>query len=134
MIQFLRPRKAKRQVELIEQDLHPDTLLPGTLLDRSARRVSDALDDLRDDERRLEGQLAEFTEELRQTRIALAAFEAAGGIIAGGQQPATIAADPDKVGRLVPRGRGAMAAVAAAETVVDGHGRVLKSRNAETPA
>lgn len=98
-------RRAMRAVELTEADLAPDTLV-GSLLDRSANSVTNMLDRFRGDEVSLEREIAEATERLRQTRVAIAAFEAAGAIIEGGKQTAAIAPDPDKIGRLVPRGRG----------------------------
>ncbi len=95
-------RKAMRQVELTEADLKPDTLA-GDLLDRSANSVANMLDRFRADEVALERDIADMTERLRQTRVAIMAFESAGAIIDGGKQPAETA-PVKKIGRLVPRG------------------------------
>ncbi|MER8387257.1 hypothetical protein NKH14_17370 [Mesorhizobium sp. M1380] len=94
-------RKAMREVDLVEADLAPETLV-GSLLDRSARSVSNMLDRFRGDEVALEQEIADMTERLRQTRVAITAFEAAGAIITGGKQ-APDAAQAKKIGRLVPR-------------------------------
>ncbi|PWJ93587.1 hypothetical protein C8D77_101266 [Mesorhizobium loti] len=93
-------RKTKRQDDLTEADLKPDTLT-GSLLDRSANSVTNMLDRFRADEVALEREIAELTERLRQTRVALTAFESAGAIIEGGKDVA--ASPPAKIGRLVPR-------------------------------
>ena len=98
---FLRLRKAMHEVELVESDFKPDTLILLSLLERSSQKVSDTLDRLRADETDLERQIATLTEELRQTRIAITAFDAAGAILAGGFQPES--ASDRKIGRLVPR-------------------------------
>ncbi|TIL34266.1 hypothetical protein [Mesorhizobium sp.] len=119
-------RRGMRQIELAEADLNPDTL-PGSLLDRSANAVTNMLDRFRGDEVSLEQEIADLTERLRQTRVAITAFEAAGGILDGGKQ-SPIAADPDKVGRLVPGCRGSMRALAEADVVVDHDGKLLKSK------
>ncbi|WP_287363726.1 hypothetical protein [Mesorhizobium sp.] len=119
-------RKVMSQVDLVEADLKPDTL-PGSLLDRSATSVTNMLDRFRGDEVALEREIADLTERLRQTRVAITAFEAAGGILDGGKQ-SPIAADPDKIGRLVPRGRDSTRAMAEAEIAVDQDGRLLKSK------
>ncbi|CAH2399110.1 hypothetical protein [Mesorhizobium ventifaucium] len=120
-------RKATSHVELVEADLEPDAL-PGSLLDRSANSVTNMLDRFRGDEVALEREIADLTERLRQTRVAITAFDAAGAILDGGKQSAAIASDPDKVGRLVPRGRGSIRAQAEAEVAVDQDGRLLKSK------
>ncbi|WP_095203702.1 hypothetical protein [Mesorhizobium carmichaelinearum] len=124
---FFRLRKP-----LVEVDLSEDEIAPGSLLDRSSRAVTGMLERFRSDEVNLEKEIADLTERLRQTRIAIVAFESAGAIIEGGKVSA-IAPDPDKVGRLVPRGRGSVRAIAEADIAVDGVGRVLKSKDAELP-
>ncbi|MER8616028.1 hypothetical protein NKG99_04105 [Mesorhizobium sp. M1409] len=93
-------RKAMRQVELVEAELQPETLA-GDLLDRSANSVTNMLDRFRADEIAFERNIADLTERLRQTRVAITAFESAGAIIDGGKQP--VEATPKKIGRLVPR-------------------------------
>ncbi|TPJ57056.1 MULTISPECIES: hypothetical protein [unclassified Mesorhizobium] len=107
-------RKAMREVELTEADLKPDTLLVS-LLDRSANSVTNMLDRFRADEVALERDIADMTERLRQTRVAITAFDAAGAIIEGGKRPVQESASK-KVGRLVPR-----AVPNAADTVVQVH-------------
>ena len=103
---FFRIRKAMHEVELIETDFKPDTLLTLSLLERSTQKVGETLDRLRADEAGLEGQIATLTEELRQTRVAITAFDAAGAILNGSGQddPVRIPIkSAGKVGRLVPR-------------------------------
>ncbi|TIX64113.1 MAG: hypothetical protein E5V25_19365 [Mesorhizobium sp.] len=94
-------RRTVRDLELAEDDLKPDSL-PGSLLERSATSVTNMLDRFRADEVALEQEISDLTERLRQTRVAITAFEAAGGILNGGKQPAE-PAPAKKIGRLVPR-------------------------------
>ncbi|TIP13183.1 hypothetical protein [Mesorhizobium sp.] len=98
---MFRFRQVMPQVELVEADLKPDTSA-GSLLDRSASSVSNMLDRFRGDEVALERELAELSERLRQTRIAITAFESAGAILDDGKK-ANEAAPARKIGRLVPR-------------------------------
>lgn len=107
-------RKAMSQVDLVEAELVPETLA-GDLLDRSGNSVTNMLDRFRADEVSLERDIADLTERLRQTRIAITAFESAGAIIDGGKLSSAEAAPPKKIGRLVPR------AVPAADTIVHVH-------------
>lgn len=102
---FLRIRRAMREVELVETDFKPDTLLSLSLLERSTQKVGDTLDRLRADEADLEGQIATLTEELRQTRVAITAFDAASAILVGADRPASTIEPMSgpKIGRLVPR-------------------------------
>ncbi|RUV07985.1 hypothetical protein EOA79_02535 [Mesorhizobium sp. M1A.F.Ca.IN.020.03.2.1] len=95
-------RRAMHEVELVETDFKPDTLIQLSLLDRSAQKVGETLDRLRAGETDLAQQIATLSEELRQTRIAITAFEAAGAVLDGTKQPA-IADDPHTVERQVPR-------------------------------
>lgn len=97
---FLGIRRAMREVELVETDFKPDTLLSLSLLERSSQKVGETLDRLRRDEGDLVSQIATLTEELRQTRVTITAFDAAGAILAGSSHPET---SSKKVGRLVPR-------------------------------
>ncbi|TIR34522.1 MAG: hypothetical protein E5X35_07340 [Mesorhizobium sp.] len=94
-------RRTVRDLELAEDDLKPDSL-PGSLLDRSANSVTNMLDRFRGDEVALEREIADLTERLRQTRVAITAFDAAGAILDGGKQPAE-PAPAKEIGRLVPR-------------------------------
>lgn len=118
-------RRAMRQVELTEEDLKLDTL-DGSLLDRSTSSVSNMLDRFRGDELAFERDIADLTERLRQTRVAITAFEAAGRILGEGKN---IPAPADNVGRLVPRTvRGSSREIAEADTVVL-DGKIVKSRS-----
>lgn len=91
--------KKEPQVELAETDFKPDEIVVTSLLERSTQKVGETLDHLRDGEADLERQIKTLTEELRQTRIAITAFDAAGAILVGSDK----APPPAKVGRLVPR-------------------------------
>ncbi|ESY89066.1 hypothetical protein X739_00825 [Mesorhizobium sp. LNHC220B00] len=125
---MFRLRRA-RKVDALEAELAGEIL--SSLLDRSSSTVKAMLDRFHDDEVALERDIADLTERLRQTRVAISAFEGAGRVLDDGNH-APIAADPDKVGRLVSRGRGSLRAMQEADFVVDG-GRVVKSRDAELP-
>lgn len=94
-------RKAMHEVELIEADFKPDNLIHLSLLERSSQKVAETLERLRTGEADLEKQIETLSEELRQTRIAISAFGAAGSILTGAMAPAS--ADTSKIGRLVPR-------------------------------
>lgn len=93
------PRKARRDVALTDAELEPEMAV--SILDRSANSVTSTLDRFRAEEVRLERDIAELTERLRQTRVAITAFDAAGAILEGGKDVA--ASPPAKIGRLVPR-------------------------------
>lgn len=105
-------RKARREIEIGDADLSPDILV-GSLLDRSSTSVTGMLDRFRADEVSLEKDIAELTERLRQTRVAIKAFEVAGAILDDGKDVAV--APPAKIGRLVPR------EVPAGDTIVHVH-------------
>jgi predicted sugar kinase len=94
-------RRAMRRIDMAGVDLMPEALA-GDLLDRSANSVTNMLDRFRGEEVALEREIVDLTERLRQTRVAIAAFESAGAILDGGKQPAETAPDK-KIGRLVPR-------------------------------
>lgn len=114
MILF-RLMKSSRSIDLSVDEIVPDM---GSLLDRSSASIANMLDRFRGDEVALEREIADLTERLRQTRVAITAFEAAGAFIVGGKQSPVIATDPDKVGRLVPRGHGSMRAMADADSPI----------------
>ena len=62
-------------VELTVADCRPEP--ENSILDRSLAVVSGTLDRFRTDELSLEAQIAELTERLRQTRVAITAFSSA---------------------------------------------------------
>jgi hypothetical protein len=62
-------------VELTVADCRPEPA--RSILDRSLAVVSNTLDNFRADELSLEAQIAELTERLRQTRVAITAFSSA---------------------------------------------------------
>lgn len=70
-----------------ERDI-AESIKPMSLLDRSANVVETALSKLGDEEIRLEHEIAERTERLRQVRVAAKAYEAAKTILVDGAQPA----------------------------------------------
>lgn len=114
MFQF---RKTAPAIELVESEIMPETH-SDALLDRSSLSVSTMLDRFRGDEIALEREITELTEKLRQTRVAITAFEAAGAIIDGGKEPDETA-PTKKIGRLAPRG--VPAAEADQKTIVHVH-------------
>ncbi|MCO5085112.1 MAG: hypothetical protein M9939_26450 [Mesorhizobium sp.] len=73
-------------VDLQPEEIQPDAA-PASLLDRGRASVSGMLDRFRADERALVADIEDRTERLRQTRVAIEAFEAADKIL--------IAGDPD---------------------------------------
>lgn len=97
MLYHLRFRKAP-VVDLTDADFTADA---ASLLDRSSSTVANMLDRFRADEIAIESDIADLTEQLRQTRVAITAFEAAGRILDDGKDVAV--APPTKIGRLVPR-------------------------------
>ncbi|TGP28245.1 hypothetical protein EN875_032325 [Mesorhizobium sp. M2D.F.Ca.ET.232.01.1.1] len=99
---WFRPKRGTR-VELTETDFKPDEIVVVSLLERSTQKVGDTLDRLRRDETDLERQIATLTEELRQTRVAITAFDAAGAILAGAAHDSHRPTPAGEVGRLVPR-------------------------------
>ncbi|TGT72952.1 hypothetical protein EN802_13825 [bacterium M00.F.Ca.ET.159.01.1.1] len=99
---WFRPKKGT-QVDLTETDFKPDEIVAVSLLERSTQKVGDTLDRLRRDETDLERQIATLTEELRQTRVAITAFDAAGAILAGAAHDSHRPISTGEVGRLVPR-------------------------------
>jgi hypothetical protein len=92
--------KKDAPVELVESDFKPDEIVASTLLERSTKKVGETLNRLRASETDLERQIATLTEELRQTRVAITAFDAAGAILVGSSHDLPAAGN---VGRLVPR-------------------------------
>jgi hypothetical protein len=95
--------KKDATVELVESDFKPDEIVASTLLERSTKKVGETLNRLRASETDLERQIATLTEELRQTRVAITAFDAAGAILVGSQEPAKPPTATANIGRLVPR-------------------------------
>lgn len=95
MILF-RLRKPEPDVELTEEEI-----APGSLLDRSSRSVADMLDRFRAEEADIEHKIIDLTEQLRQVRVTITAFDAAGAILSGAKDG--VIPIPIKVGRLVPR-------------------------------
>lgn len=96
--------RATQQVDLVAADLEPEP--PVHLLTRAKSSVSKMLDRFRGDALGFETGIAEMTERLRQTRIAIAAFETAERMIAEGEKPKVAASavpEDSKIGRLVPR-------------------------------
>ncbi|MGN6534285.1 MAG: hypothetical protein ACTHKQ_00970 [Mesorhizobium sp.] len=73
-------------LELVETDHHVP--VPPSILNRSASVVSSFLDHARAEEARLVNSIARLTEELRQTRLAVSAFEPALKILDEGYDPA----------------------------------------------
>lgn len=80
-------------VDLSAEELQPDAQ-PSSLLDRGRASVAITLDRCRSDEQRLVEEIADRQERLRETQIAIKAFEAAERIMTDD--------DPDfaKVGEL----------------------------------
>ncbi|TGP22342.1 MULTISPECIES: hypothetical protein [unclassified Mesorhizobium] len=100
MILF-RLRKPEPNIELAEEEI-----APGSLLDHSSRSVANMLDRFSAEEAEIEQKIVGLTEQLRQVRITITAFEAAGAILTGakdGVTPIPISTDRKIVGRLVPR-------------------------------
>ncbi|RWH31610.1 hypothetical protein [Mesorhizobium sp.] len=98
MILFRRP-KAAPDVDLTEEEI-----APGSLLDHSSRWVSGMLDRSRAEEVDIERRIAGLTEQLRQVRVNITAFEAAGAILTGAREGVVqIPIKTSEVGRLVPR-------------------------------
>lgn len=95
---MFRLRRA-RKVDALEAELAGEIL--SSLLDRSSSTVKAMLDRFHDDEVALERDIADLTEQLRQTRVAITAFEASGRILDDGKDVAV--APPTRIGRLVPR-------------------------------
>lgn len=80
-------------VHLTPADLAPTADPSPTILDRGMASVSKLLGDLRREEITLEVEIAERAERLRQTRIAIAAFDTAERMLGAGdeeQHPAPI--------------------------------------------
>lgn len=105
MLSLFRRREA--EVDLSEDEVRPE-IVTKSLLDRSKSSVAKMLDRLRGDEMGLEREISALTERLRQTRLAITAFDAADEVLKQGQEPkktevAGPAAASRKVGRLVPR-------------------------------
>ncbi|MGX9145884.1 hypothetical protein [Mesorhizobium sp. 128a] len=99
---FFRRLKPTDEISISESEIMSEF---GSLLDRSSRSVGSMLDQFRADEVSLEERIRDLTEQLRQTRVAITAFEAAGAILTGGREGAS-AVDPparSNLGRLVPR-------------------------------
>lgn len=89
---------------------------PSSLLVRSRTSVENMIDRFREDEMRLVGEIADASERLRQTRVAIEAFEAANRILSA-----------DEVKADLPPARGVSAALAEAVHVTS-RGKVVKSR------
>jgi hypothetical protein len=102
-----------RKVDAIEAELAAEMLSAASLLDRSSSTVKTMLDRFHDDEVALERDIADLTERLRQTRVAISAFEGAGRVLDDGKDVAV--ALPAKIGRLIPR------AVPAEDVIVHVH-------------
>lgn len=75
------------ELTLDATELAPDT---RTVLDLSAETINRFLANLRADETRLTATIAEAQETLRMTRVSIAAFVAAEGIILDSVQPAVM--------------------------------------------
>ena len=71
-------------VNLTPDDLQADVPPSGSLLDRGRASVGDMLGKLRASEGNLVDEIADKTERLRETRIAIEAFEAASKIMTNG--------------------------------------------------
>lgn len=71
-------------------DLQPDEIrpesAPASLIDRGRASVGNMLDRFHADERALVADIEDKTEQLRQTRIAIQAFEAADKILVAGDR------------------------------------------------
>ncbi|MBA1141722.1 hypothetical protein [Mesorhizobium neociceri] len=94
---FFRSIKSSPSIDLNVDEIVPES---GSLIERSSTSVANMLDRFRADEVALLRDIDEMTERLRQTRIAITAFEAASGILIGGQADE---APLRRIGRLVPR-------------------------------
>ncbi len=75
-----------QRVDLSPEEIQPDDS-PASLLDRGRASVENMLERFRADERALVADIEDKTEQLRQTRVAIQAFEAADKIL--------VAGDPD---------------------------------------
>lgn len=75
-------RTAMKNVEISEQELQVEAV-PGSILARSSKSVANTLERFRNDEIGLVSDINALTERLRQTRIAISAFEAAADILDG---------------------------------------------------
>jgi hypothetical protein len=102
MAWWRRAAEAVERIEISEADLRPE---PMDTLAISKVQISRHLDILRGDEIRIEAEIAERTETLRQTRVRLEAFSAAEAIIDAGVRPKDKLPPPDDdpSERLVPR-------------------------------
>jgi len=94
-------RTAMKNVEISEQEVEHEAM-PGSILARSSKSVTNTLERFRNDEIGLVSDINALNERLRQTRIAITAFEAAADILDGSRNPA-IADDPHAVERALPR-------------------------------
>ena len=70
--------------DLTAENLQPEDAPDRSLLDRGRSSVEGMLDKFRADERALVAEIADKTEQLRQTRVAIEAFEAAERIMTEG--------------------------------------------------
>lgn len=97
---MLRLRTAMKAVEISEQEVEHE-MMPGSILARSSKSVTNTLERFRNDEIGLVSDINALNERLRQTRIAINAFEAAADILDGADGKPI--GDAGTVGRLVPR-------------------------------
>ena len=106
-------------VDLTIEEATPDAPPSGSLLDRGRASVGDMLGKLRVSEANLVDEIADRTERLRQTRIAIDAFEAADKIMTDG--------DPDFAEVEPATMRGHHAKLAAADLIIE-DGKIVKSK------
>jgi hypothetical protein len=81
-------RRRLQEIELDPAELVPQLPPSGSLLDRSQATISSTLDRLTGEATVIEAEMAERAERLRETRVAIAAFQAAARLIDEGRQEA----------------------------------------------
>lgn len=117
----------------IERD--PPRFPPLPMIDKAQVGVAKGLDQMKTRRDRLEAEIAERQEDLRQTCVVIEALEASERILEAGQDSEKLSPAEPEVERLVPRGvRGASAEMGAAEEVRDVSGKVVKSRRNQVEA
>lgn len=85
----------------IERD--PPRFPPLPMIDKAQTSVAKALEQARDRQARLEREIAERTEDLRQTVVVIEAFEASAKVLEAGQDSEKLSPAEPEVERLVPR-------------------------------
>ena len=109
----------------VADELTRPALPPLPMIDKAQNSVTKALEQARDRQTRLEREIAERTEDLRQTVVVIEAFEASEKVLVAGKDDDARLELPKRRVRVATR------AEAEAATIADADGKLVSTRDDE---